>query len=156
MTGESKVTSQYRYLIFLAYGVLILVSFPLGFDQHHSGLILSSLNEYKTASSSGTAYPFNQYGPAWTLIFNSLLFLAPQNYYFLCIKFVGLTFISLTFFAHYKLSRLFLNSEWSILSIGWILFTYPFFDGFLPWPSLIVMPIVPCYPIALELPFLRR
>jgi len=131
------------YLVLVLSGVLTLLSLPLGFDQHHSGLILATLNEFTAALASGKEYPFNQYGPGWILIFHTALILAPANYFFLAVKLVGLFFVFLSLIATYHLARYFLDRFWSLISIGFILITYPFFTGFLPWPSLVVMPIVP-------------
>lgn len=139
----SNMVARSTYFFLIAYGLLILAALPLGFDQHHSGLILASLNEYGVASASNSAYPFNQYGPAWTLIFHDLLLLAPGKYFFLSIKVLGISLIFISILIQYKLARLFLSREWSLLSISWIVLTYPFFGGFLPWPSLLVMPIIP-------------
>ena len=122
---------------------LTLISLPLGFDQHHSGLILATLNEFEDAVASGKEYPFNQYGPGWILIFHIALILAPANYFFLAIKLVGLFFVFLSLIATYHLAGYFLDRFWSLVSIAFMLITYPFFTGFLPWPSLVVMPIVP-------------
>lgn len=129
--------------ILIVLGLLTVFSLPLGFDQHHSGLILSSLNEFNRAMYSAKEYPFNQYGPAWLLIFHFAIFFAPTSYYFLAAKFVGLLFVFASFVATYKLAGYFLDRYWRLVTIGFMLITYPFFTGFLPWPSLVVMPIIP-------------
>lgn len=140
---NTKAKEFILFGILSIYCILIIISLPLGFDQHHSGLILASLNEFKFAAANGVAYPFNQYGPAWIIIFHYLLLFAPDTYFFLSVKVIGMSFVFLSLITQYKLARMFLNKLWSLLSIAWILLTYPFFTGFLPWPSLIIMPVVP-------------
>jgi hypothetical protein len=122
---------------------LMLASMPLGFDQHHSGLILSSVQEFGIAMDRGEAYPFNQYGPAWILIFHFLSVGLPTQTTFLTLKFIGMIFVITTLAITYTLARNFLNASWSLFSVLLMCITYPFFDGFLPWPSLVVMPVIP-------------
>jgi hypothetical protein len=133
----------------IVLSLLTVVSLPLGFDQHHSGLILSSLNEFNQAMNSAKDYPFNQYGPAWILIFHFAIFLVPASYYFLAAKLFGLLLVFASLAATYKLAGYFLDRFWRLISIGFILITYPFFTGFLPWPSLVVMPIIPIVTLVL-------
>ena len=130
-------------LTLVLFIVLMFVSLPLGFDQHHSGLILSSLNEFDTALSLKGGYPFNQYGPAWILIFHFPLTQAPFATYYLYVKALGMALILICFAITYLLARNYLTRMWSLLPILLMCITYPFFTGFLPWPSLVVMPIVP-------------
>jgi hypothetical protein len=131
------------YSIVIVLGLMTVFSLPLGFDQHHSGLILSSLNEFNRAMYSAKEYPFNQYGPAWIFIFHFAIFFAPASYYFLAAKLVGLFLVFASLVATYKLAGYFLDRFWQLVTVGFMLITYPFFTGFLPWPSLVVMPIIP-------------
>ena len=140
---SQKLILRFQYLLLFLYLALIITALPLGFDQHHSGLIHASLLEYKSALLIGGDYPFNQYGPAWIAVFHLFLVLAPIQMYFLFTKVIGLFCIFLSMFITYKLARIFLGKIWAINCILFMLITYPFFTGFLPWPSLLVMPIVP-------------
>jgi hypothetical protein len=141
MINRTNLRVAYSILIVLV--LLTVFSLPLGFDQHHSGLILSSLNEFNRAMYSAKEYPFNQYGPAWILIFHFALFFAPASYYFLAAKLVGLLLVFVSLLITYKLAGYFLDRFWQLVTLGFILITYPFYTGFLPWPSLVVLPIIP-------------
>ena len=141
LTHQLKLRILYSTLIGL--GLLAILSLPLGFDQHHSGLMLSTLNEFDEAMTSDKEYPFNQYGPGWILVFHIALILAPANYLFLAVKGIGFFLILLSLVATYTLARSFLDRFGSLVAVGFVLLTYPFFSGFLPWPSLVVMPIIP-------------
>lgn len=134
---------RFQYLVLFLYSALIVVALPLGFDQHHSGLIHTTLLQYKSSLLIDGDYPFNQYGPAWIAIFHFFLVLAPIQLYFFFTKVIGLLCIFISMLITYKLARLFLSKIWAMNCILFMLVTYPFFTGFLPWPSLLVMPIVP-------------
>lgn len=127
---------------------LLAIWLPLpfiNFDEHHDGLILSTIRLTKSALIHGGEYPFNQYGPFWIIPFVLLSLIVPSEFLFLGVRFLTVFFYIISAFLLWKISRLFLNQKLSkvvvILFLGSQPFTTDYGSSLVPWPSAIVMPI---------------
>ncbi len=128
---------------------LLAIWLPLpfiNFDEHHDGLILSTIRLTKTALIQGGEYPFNQYGPFWIIPFVFLSLIVPNTFLFLAVRFLTVFFYIISAFLLWKISCLFLNQKLSkvvvILFLGSQPFTTEFGSSLVPWPSAVIMPIV--------------
>ena len=127
---------------------LLAIWLPLpfiNFDEHHDGLILSTIRLTKSALIQGGEYPFNQYGPFWIIPFVLLSLIVPNEFLFLGVRFLTVFFYIISAFLLWKISRLLLNQKLSkivvILFLGSQPFTTDYGSSLVPWPSAIVMPI---------------
>lgn len=76
----SQKYSLDRIFPLIAIFISILAMFInifFGFDVHHDGLSLSTLILTKEALLGSGPYPFNQYGPAWTIPYLPISLLIP-------------------------------------------------------------------------------
>lgn len=133
------------HIFFLS--TLLLFWLPIlryGFDPHHDGLIVATVNNLDFKDS---AAPFNQYGPIWFLILKCITYLTPESYFFLTIRIVTLAFYWLSFMFTYFLANRFLSRRLSIGVIILLLAIQPFITDFnsdmIPWPSALSMCTVP-------------
>lgn len=129
--------------------VLLAIWLPLpflNFDDHHDGLILSTVRLTKTALIQGGEYPFNQYGPFWAIPFVFLSLLVPNAYLFLGIRFLTVFFYMISAFLLWKIARLFLDKKLAnvvvILFLGSQPFVTEYGSSLVPWPSAVVMPFI--------------
>jgi len=61
----------------------MFINIFFGFDVHHDGLSLSTLILTKEALLGSGPYPFNQYGPAWTIPYLPISLLIPIESFYL-------------------------------------------------------------------------
>jgi hypothetical protein len=129
--------------------VLLAIWLPLpflNFDDHHDGLILSTVRLTKTALIQGGEYPFNQYGPFWIIPFVLLSLLIPNAYLFLGVRFLTVFFYIISAFLLWKIARLFLDKKLANVVVILFLGSQPFITEYgsslVPWPSAVVMPFI--------------
>jgi hypothetical protein len=140
------------FTLFTQYGLITLllaIWIPLpfiNFDEHHDGLILSTIRLTKTALIQGGEYPFNQYGPFWVLPFVLLSLLVPNVFLFLGVRFLTVFFYIISAFLLWKIARLFLNHKLAnvvvILFLGSQPFVSEYGSSLVPWPSSVIMPFI--------------
>jgi hypothetical protein len=120
------------FTLFTQYGLIALllaIWIPLpfiNFDEHHDGLILSTIRLTKTALIQGGEYPFNQYGPFWVLPFVLLSLLVPNVFLFLGVRFLTVFFYIISAFLLWKIARLFLNHKLANVVVILFLGSQPF------------------------------
>ena len=141
---DSTLFTQYG-LIALLLAIWIPLPF-INFDEHHDGLILSTIRLTKTALIQGGEYPFNQYGPFWVLPFVLLSLLVPNVFLFLGVRFLTVFFYIISAFLLWKIARLFLNHKLAnvvvILFLGSQPFVSEYGSSLVPWPSSVIMPFI--------------
>jgi hypothetical protein len=125
------------------FGILAIPSIFLGFDQHHGGLIHATLTTTRTAYFADGALPFNQYGPFWVFIYGVFYMVISPDYSFLSIKIFTYLLYAMTLFVTYKFATTYLDRLKSYFVVLFMLATYPFYSGNLPWPSTITMLTIP-------------
>ena len=142
---SARIPSLQNSLIFLLLAVWIPLPF-FNFDEHHDGLILSTIRLGKTALIEGGDYPFNQYGPFWTIPFLVISLIIPEGFLFLGIRCLTVISYFASAYILYKISRLFLNQKHSKVVIILFLGSQPFVSDYgsslVPWPSGIIMPFI--------------
>lgn len=119
----------------------------LNFDSHHDGLSLTTIELTKQAIQNGNPVPFNQYGPFWTVPYLAISYFIPSDFLFLGMRIVTVSIYLATSLIMYKLSRLFLTKNFSvfasILFLGAQPFTSDYGSSLVPWPSVVIMPLMP-------------
>lgn len=129
----------------LIAGSLMFLNVFFGFDSHHDGLILSTVSLTEDAIKNGGPWPFNQYGPAWNLLFFPIAAFLPVDYLYLAMRLITFLIYILTFFLLRRISREFFAScSFSHRLVGFVfLLSQPFFTDFgstfVVWPSATAM-----------------
>jgi len=129
---------------------ILLLSSPFfievfySFNEHHDGLILTTIRLTRESLVHGGAWPFNQYGQFWVFPYTLLTFWVPDNLLLISLRIVALICYSLTIWLLWKLSSLTANKNTWPTAIVILLASQPFFSGLglLAWPSAIAMPLV--------------
>ena len=140
---QLRVQLKKWYWLLALFGILTLPSIFLGFDQHHGGLIHATLTTTRAAYFNDGALPFNQYGPFWVFIYGLFYIVISPSYSFLSIKIFTYLLYSITLFVTYKFATRYLDRLRSLFVVLFMLATYPFYSGNLPWPSSITMLTIP-------------
>lgn len=139
-------TLFYQYCL-IALLVAVWIPLPvINFDEHHDGLILSTIRLTKTALFQSGEYPFNQYGPFWVIPFVLLSLLVPKAFLFLGVRFLTVFFYIFSAFLLWKIARLFLSKKMAnvviILFLGSQPFVTEYGSSLVPWPSSVTMPLI--------------
>ena len=131
-------------LFFLTLGWIPLAF--IGFDSHHDGLILSTVQFLKDNLNNGGSWHFNQYGPFWAFPFAFVSLLLPSNFVFLGLRLFTILLYALSTYLLFKLAQRFLSKSASIVTSLVFLLSQPFYSKYgsdlVPWPSAICMPII--------------
>lgn len=137
-------TLIYQYCL-IALLLAIWAPLPfINFNEHHDGLILSTIRLTKTSLFQSGEYPFNQYGPFWVIPFVLLSLLVPKAFLFLGVRFLTVFFYIFSAFLLWKIARLFLNKKMANVVVIFFLGSQPFVTEYgsslVPWPSSVIMP----------------
>jgi len=132
--------------IFLAALTLLWLPLPfLGFDSHHDGLILSTIRLNLDALHSGGAYPFNQYGPFWTIPFVLVGQFVPGHLLFIVLRIVTVLCYFLTARLVWKIGLMYGGVKVAYWAVAFFMLSQPFVSnygsGLVPWPSAVAMPM---------------
>lgn len=126
----------------------ILIWIPLlfiGFDSHHDGLILTTVNMIQDSIQNKGEWPFNQYGPFWAMPFSLVTYALPHDLVFITLRIVTVGFYFLTSLLIYHLAKLISTTRIAFLSILTFFLSQPFVSDFgsnlVPWPSAVIMPM---------------
>jgi hypothetical protein len=118
----------------------------LGFDSHHDGLILTTVNLIKDSIRNGGEWPFNQYGPIWAMPFVLGTFPFPSEWTFTIIRFMTVGFYLLTGFLVYKCAKMISSEKIAYVSVLVFFLSQPFLTDYgsalVPWPSAVIMPLI--------------
>jgi len=132
----------WRFLLSLL-ALAFIPSIFVGFDAHHDGLILTTIRELQFAYHSGGPWPFNQYGPSWTLPFLFLTMIVPQNLLFISIRCLVVLFYFISAFLLFTSVSKFLSKRYAYISSIFFLASQPFStklsSDLIPWPSAFTM-----------------
>ena len=133
----------------LTFFVEVVIWIPLafiGFDAHHDGLILTTVHLTRDAIQSGSPWPFNQYGPAWVLIYSAITWPLQSEWLFLGLRIVTILSYIITGLLIWKIASRFMSNQGAFMTMLVFFFCQPFVSNLgsdlVPWPSAIVMPIV--------------
>ena len=141
----TNIPLAWKFILLLEVAIWIPLVF-IGFDPHHDGLILTTVHLTQDAIQFDRAWPFNQYGPSWALIYSAFTWGLPDNLVFLGLRCMTVFFYILTAWIVWKISLHFLSRRNSFLSVLIYFFTQPFVSGLgsdlVPWPSAFLMPII--------------
>jgi hypothetical protein len=100
----------------------------------------------KDSISEGGEYPFNQYGPFWTYPFLVVSFFVSDDYLFLVMRIMTISFYMLSAYILYKISKFFLQASAAWIPAALFLCAQPFVSDIgsdlVTWPSAVVMPLV--------------
>lgn len=130
---------NYRYFHVFCFSFLFVLWTPMaffGFHPFHEGFMLAILNLTPDAIKSGTALPFNQYGPFWVLPYLSMDLLQLDGFTFLAQRFLSLLIIFLSAIVVRRISLEFYSRNTSLLISCLFLVTYPFGQPSIIWPSI--------------------
>jgi hypothetical protein len=126
----------------------ILIWIPLlfiGFDSHHDGLILTTVNMIQDSIQNKGEWPFNQYGPFWAMPFSLITYALPHDLVFITLRIMTVGFYFLTGFLIYHLAKLISTTRIAFLSLLIFFLSQPFVSDFgsdlVPWPSAVIMPM---------------
>lgn len=124
------------------------------FDAHHDGLILATVKETRRALTSGTALPFNQYGPAWSLIDTFLTWPVSQSYLLLALRVLTFCLYLLTGYFLFRIGVRTYNQRTAYIGLTIYAISQPFVStfksGFMSWPSAFVTPCLLALILLLE------
>ena len=141
----TNIPLVWKFILLLEVAIWIPLVF-IGFDPHHDGLILTTVHLTQDAIRFDGAWPFNQYGPSWALIYSAFTWGLPDNLVFLGLRCMTVFFYILTAWIVWKISLHFLSRRNSFLSVLIFFFTQPFVSGLgsdlVAWPSAFLMPII--------------
>ena len=142
-SNPGKLERIFWRCLLLLLASAFIPSIFIGFDAHHDGLILTTIRELQVAYQSGGPWPFNQYGPSWTLPFLLLTVIVPQNLLFVSIRFMVVLFYFLSAFLLFKSASRFLSKRYAYVSSIFFLASQPFSaklsSDLIPWPSAFAM-----------------
>jgi hypothetical protein len=132
--------------IFLAALTLLWLPLPFfGFDSHHDGLILSTIRLNLDALHSGGAYPFNQYGPFWTIPFVLIGQFVPGHLLFIVLRIVTVLCYFLTARLLWKIGLMYGGVKVAYWAVAFFMLSQPFVSNYgsalTPWPSAVAMPM---------------
>ena len=145
--SKSGAEFKTQCAIILAFALSWIPLLRFGFDSHHDGLIVSTVNNLTLVSSGAGNSPFNQYGPAWFLILRFFSSLFDSTYFFLSLRICTLCFYYLSFLFTYLLARKFLSQKQSLFAVIFLMGIQPFVSDYnsdlIPWPSAFSMALIP-------------
>ena len=128
--------------------IQILIWIPLvfiGFDSHHDGLILTTVNMLHDSFRDKSAWPFNQYGPFWAMPFTLLTYSIPDTLIFTALRIITVGFYLLTGFLIFYCAKIISSTRVAFLSLLIFFLSQPFVTDFgsdlVPWPSAVIMPM---------------
>ena len=148
MKNFSQKYSLGRIFPLIAIFISILAMFInifFGFDVHHDGLSLSTLILTKEALLGSGPYPFNQYGPAWTIPYLPISLLIPIESFYLTARLFTFIVYLATGFILYNLAQHFTRTSTHVPLLTALIFacSHPFYNDlgsdFVVWPSSINM-----------------
>ena len=154
MVARSFISAKYQFadiplILKFTFFVEIIFWIPLafiGFDAHHDGLILTTVHLTKDAIQSGSPWPFNQYGPAWVLIYSAITWPLPSEWLFLSLRLITILSYLITGLLIWKIGTRFISNQGAFITMLVFFFSQPFVSNLgsdlVPWPSSILMPIV--------------
>ena len=126
----------------------IIIWIPLsfiGFDAHHDGLILTTIEMLHDSIRNNGEWPFNQYGPFWAMPFTVLTYALPSEWIFVVIRLITVGFYLLTGFLIYHCAKIICTKRIAFLSVLIFFLSQPFVTDYgsslVPWPSAIIMPL---------------
>jgi hypothetical protein len=131
--------SKHKYFHFYCFALLIVLWSPMaffGFHPHHEGLMLATLNLTSDAIKTGGSYPFNQYGPFWTLPYLTMNLIPLSGFTFLAQRFVSILMIFFSAIIIRRISLKFYSHNTSLLISCLFLLTYPYGQPSIIWPSI--------------------
>lgn len=132
-------------IVALLFSWLPLLRF--GFDSHHDGLIVSTINNLNFGESGEGRWPFNQYGPAWFILLKVISGAFPDNWLFMSLRLTTFLFYTLTFLFTYLFARKFLSQKLSLWTVLLLMLIQPFASDYnsdlIPWPSAFSMAMIP-------------
>lgn len=147
MRTYPRLNSRILDCFSLFFVAAMFVNIFFGFDSHHDGLVLTTVRLFADAITSGSPFPFNQYGSTWVLPFLPLAFLLPDHLLYFSMRILTFTFYVTTALLLRNCSRLFFpNTKIAPSRITLIFFaTQPFYNNFgssfVVWPSSAAMPL---------------
>jgi len=125
-------------LMLVAISNLVLPIF-FGFDNHHDGLILSTVHEVQNALRNSGPWPFNQYGQFWVFPFVVVSFPFNPSATLLIIRILTLFYYLISGWVFFTIANRYLTKRVSLAIVLLFFTAQPFSLGlnssFLPWPS---------------------
>ena len=141
---STKIPLIWKIILLLEILVWIPLLF-IGFDSHHDGLILTTVNMIQDSIRNKGEWPFNQYGPFWAMPFSLITYALPHDWVFITLRIVTVSFYFLTGFLIYHLAKLISTTRIAFLSLLIFFLSQPFVTDFgsdlVPWPSAVIMPM---------------
>jgi hypothetical protein len=141
---STKIPIIWKIILLLEILIWIPLLF-IGFDSHHDGLILTTVNMIQDSIQNKGEWPFNQYGPFWALPFSLITYALPHDWVFVTLRIVTVGFYFLTGFLIYHLAKLISTTRIAFLSLLIFFLSQPFVSdfgsGLVPWPSAVIMPM---------------
>lgn len=143
--NSTRIPLLWKIILFIEIIVWIPLPF-LGFDSHHDGLILTTVNLIQDAIRNGGEWPFNQYGPIWAMPFVLGTFPFPSEWTFTIIRFMTVGFYLLTGFFVYRCAKIISSERTAFVSVLVFFLSQPFLTDYgsalVPWPSAVIMPLI--------------
>jgi hypothetical protein len=136
--GVMRSKSFFLLMICSVY-VIMWPTLTSGLDSHHDGLVITTINQTKSALLNGGDAPFNQYGPFWSVTYSLLALPFSSESTLIVSRIITLTIYILTAICLYKTTRRLKTIGLWPLVITLLLLTQPWTAGFgttfLAWPS---------------------
>lgn len=143
----SKMQLEVRAL----HALTLLAALPMvinifyAFDSHHDGLSLVTILHTLEAIRNNDPWPFNQYGPTWSILYSLFAFFIPRDFVYLGMRILTLIIYILTYVLLKRSARMLFGKDSKLPTVVGLLFflAQPFFtnfgSSFVVWPSSVAM-----------------
>jgi len=142
--NSTKIPLIWKIILLLEILIWIPLLF-IGFDSHHDGLILTTVNMIHDSIRDRGEWPFNQYGPFWAIPFVLFTYFLPNALVFTTLRIVTVCFYLLTGFLIYHCAKVISTTRIAFFSLLLFFLSQPFVTDFgsdlVPWPSAVIMPM---------------
>lgn len=132
-------------LIALSYLMFIPMLF-ITFDPHHDGLILSTVRLTRQSLLTGAPLPFNQYGPAWSILDTIFTWFVPFSQLMLSLRILTFLLYLFTGFLLFHVGRRIYSEKTGYIAVLLFVTSQPFIStyqsGFMSWPSAYAPPLL--------------
>ena len=88
--NSTKIPLIWKIILLLEILIWIPLIF-IGFDSHHDGLILTTVNMIHDSIRNRGEWPFNQYGPFWAIPFVLFTYFLPNALVFTTLRIIMLS-----------------------------------------------------------------
>lgn len=149
MVNNVRVNTRNKIIMLLVIVLSYLMFIPMlfiTFDPHHDGLILSTVRLTRQSLLTGAPLPFNQYGPAWSILDTIFTWFVPFSQLMLSLRLLTFLLYLLTGFLLFNIGRRIYSVKTGYIAVLLFVISQPFVStyqsGFMSWPSAYAPPLL--------------